>query len=122
MWNCSFISHYEVNKEVTKVKVKGKASKIKVKNTGGSKWLNLHHKQKAEEGAAWKNHLHLLVTPAVSCLKSSCCVRSVWMCSLIQSPLHVDTTSARAALHSAGRRVNTVTVHYVKRNSPRDLN
>ncbi|KAL7880914.1 hypothetical protein SRHO_G00031680 [Serrasalmus rhombeus] len=33
--------------------------------------------------------------PAVSCLKISSCAPSVWTCSLIQSLLHVDTTSAR---------------------------
>ncbi|XP_047665717.1 zinc finger protein RFP-like isoform X2 [Tachysurus fulvidraco] len=61
--------------------------------TGGSKWLNLHHQQKAEEGGTWKNQNYFFMTPAVSCLKICCCVRSVWMCSLIKSPLHVDTTS-----------------------------
>ena len=35
---------------------------------------------------------------AVSCLKSRSCVLSVWMCSLIQSALHVDTTTATAHL------------------------
>ncbi len=44
-------------------------------------------------------------------------VQCVWMCSLIQSALHVDTTSVRAAWTSAGTTVRSANVHCVKKHS-----
>ncbi|KAI3352615.1 hypothetical protein L3Q82_005540 [Scortum barcoo] len=41
--------------------------------------------------------VQIWLQPVVNFLKISFCAPSVWMCSLIQSPYHVDTTSAKTA-------------------------
>ena len=65
--------------------------------------------------------VQICLLSAVSNLKISFCAPSVWMCSLILSAHHVDTTSAKTASLNTGRLVTGSCVQCVKKPLLQDL-
>ena len=65
--------------------------------------------------------IHKWHRPAVSCLRSSSSALSVWRCSMSQSLLRVDTTSARRVSVDTGTTLVTIRVHCVPRNLMQSL-